>query len=67
MRKKDNRNVAVSAFVISAVLIITLVSTDNITTIMLMPIIVINFKWTYLQEYDEAESQMKTKITFRNK
>jgi hypothetical protein len=44
MRKKDNRNVAVSAFVISAVLIITLVSTDNITTIMLMPIIVINFK-----------------------
>jgi hypothetical protein len=34
---------------------------------MLMPIIVTNFKSPYLQEYDEAESQMETAITITEK
>ena len=33
---------------------------------MLMPIIITNFKSHYLQQYDEAESQMETEITFHN-
>jgi len=34
---------------------------------MLKPIIITNFKSPYLQEYDEAENQKETEITFHNK